>query len=163
MSDLVISETINSPLNFCFVTVGLSLDILQMSWSRRVLVSTSLQISGLKKSWSQKVLVLTTFVYRVLQIHCQHIIWNIRLSSNQILNKTESMMDFHWRPLTRPWIITINVHSVLFLVSVSTLRPRFLSRYRSRYWDYKIHNLGIGLTTETERFIVSVSKLRLGF
>ena len=45
--------------NFCLVSAGLGLDILQISWSRRVSVSKSLKIAGFDKSRSRQLFFLS--------------------------------------------------------------------------------------------------------
>ena len=76
--------------------------LLSLGWSRsqhplNLLVSKSLGLNISKNFQSQKVLVPTSFIFLVLQIHCQYIIWNITtilLISDQIVQESETNYQF---------------------------------------------------------------------
>ena len=106
--------------NFCSVSTGLGLNTLQISWSRRVLVSTSLKISSLEKSRSWQLLYFESCTFTVNYLYvisAASYFYLIISCKNQKLRTY-----FHWMPLFSLYII-IQILRSIFLYSVLTLRP----------------------------------------
>ena len=112
-------------LGIAHFSLGLMyLNIPNISWSRRVSLLTSLKLSGLEKSQSQHLLFFESCRFNINVSYKLSVLFYFHLIKSWI--KMKLMIDFHCRPLIRPWIITNYSHPVSVSVSVSTLRPIFL-------------------------------------